>query len=216
MTLGPTGRRLIDALNRAADTGRGNADNCDQTCIAMAMQQGVAADLRTENGALRRRVELAEAVTAETKRLMERRTTTLRERAERAETEAEPARIPLDLLCPDVPIPYELTSRVSDRQAILAELCAERDRQDEKFGEQNHRDGTGLPIYQHAARRYRGQTERNAASGVLAWRDVLLEETYEALAESDPARLRTELVQVAAVAVAWIEAIDRRTEQAGQ
>lgn len=32
----------------------------------------------------------------------------------------------------------------------------------------------------------------------------------EALAESDPARLRAELVQVAAVAVCWIEAIDRR------
>jgi hypothetical protein len=33
----------------------------------------------------------------------------------------------------------------------------------------------------------------------------------EALAEDDPTLLRAELIQVAAVAVAWVEAIDRRT-----
>jgi hypothetical protein len=93
---------------------------------------------------------------------------------------------------------------------VLTEIGFERTRQDAKFGEQNHPDGTGLPIYQHAANRYRDQADRNAASGVLAWRDLLLEEVYEALAEKDPIRLRAELVQVAAVAVAWIEAIDRR------
>ncbi|MDX3544343.1 NUDIX hydrolase [Streptomyces europaeiscabiei] len=94
---------------------------------------------------------------------------------------------------------------------ILAEVQAERGRQDAKFGEQNHPDGTGLPIYQHSARRYRDAADRNAADGVLAWRDVLLEEVHEALAEKDPAALRAELVQVAAVATAWIAAIDRRT-----
>lgn len=34
--------------------------------------------------------------------------------------------------------------------------------------------------------------------------DVLVEEVAEALAEGDPARLRRELVQVAAVTVQWI------------
>ena len=34
----------------------------------------------------------------------------------------------------------------------------------------------------------------------------------EAFAESDPDKLRTELIQVAAVAVAWIESIDRNSE----
>ena len=34
--------------------------------------------------------------------------------------------------------------------------------------------------------------------------------TTKALAEVEPAKLREELIQVAAVAVAWIEAIDRR------
>ncbi|ROO82634.1 hypothetical protein EDD29_0115 [Actinocorallia herbida] len=95
---------------------------------------------------------------------------------------------------------------------IHAQIRAERDLQDAKFGEQNHRDGTGLPIYRHAANRYRDQAKRNAEDGALAWRDVLLEEVYEALAEKEPEALRAELVQVAAVATAWVEAIDRRSE----
>ncbi|MFJ2174366.1 NUDIX hydrolase [Streptomyces sp. NPDC087851] len=94
---------------------------------------------------------------------------------------------------------------------VLAEIAGERRRQDDKFGVQNHPDGTGLSVYQHSARRYQDHAARAAASGTLAWRDVLLEEAHEALAESDPARLRAELLQVAAVATAWVEAIDRRT-----
>lgn len=54
--------------------------------------------------------------------------------------------------------------------------------------------------------------ERHKA-GEATWLDILREEVLEAFAEDDPARLRTELVQVAAVAVAWVEAIDRRAEQ---
>ncbi|WP_097930925.1 MULTISPECIES: hypothetical protein [unclassified Streptomyces] len=92
------------------------------------------------------------------------------------------------------------------------EIDAERTRQLAKFGEQHHPDGTGLPVYEHAARRYRNQADRNAQSGVLAWRDVLLEEVYEALAEKDPAALRTELVQIAAVCAAWVHDLDSRTE----
>lgn len=87
---------------------------------------------------------------------------------------------------------------------------AERQAQLAKFGDQRHPDGTGLPVYQYAANRYRDAADRNAAAGVLAWRDVLLEEVYEALAESDPAALRAELVQVAAVCAAWIHDLDQR------
>ena len=46
-------------------------------------------------------------------------------------------------------------------------------------------------------------------SGAHSWDAILLEEVFEALAESDPVRRRAELVQVAAVAAAEIEAIDR-------
>ena len=90
------------------------------------------------------------------------------------------------------------------------EIDAERQRQLAKFGDQHHPDGTGLPVYQHSANRYRDHADRAAASGVLAWRDVLLEEVHEALAESDPTKLRTELVQVAAVCAAWIADLDSR------
>src|SRR5688572_25664360 len=89
-------------------------------------------------------------------------------------------------------------------------IDAERQAQLAKFGDQKHPDGTGLPVHEHAARRYRDQADRNAQSGVLAWRDVLLEEVYEALAEKDPAALKTELLQVAAVCAAWIHDIDTR------
>lgn len=93
---------------------------------------------------------------------------------------------------------------------IFDEIRAERARQDERFGEQNHPDGTGLPVYQHAASRYRDAADRNATAGVLTWRDISNEEHFEALAESDPVKLRAELIQSIAVKVAWVQCIDRR------
>jgi hypothetical protein len=44
---------------------------------------------------------------------------------------------------------------------------------------------------------------------MVTWAHILTEEFYEALAEADPEKLREELVQVAAVAVAWVECLDR-------
>ncbi|MFF1544141.1 NUDIX hydrolase [Streptomyces sp. NPDC058291] len=94
---------------------------------------------------------------------------------------------------------------------ILAEVQAERDRQDAKWGEQNHPDGTGSVHQREAAGLARMECEDAFAAGYGTWCHVLFEEVREALAESDPAKLRAELVQVAAVATAWIAAIDRRT-----
>lgn len=45
--------------------------------------------------------------------------------------------------------------------------------------------------------------------GRLTWRHILAEEVMEAMGESNPASLRKELIQVAAVAVAMVESIDR-------
>jgi hypothetical protein len=94
-------------------------------------------------------------------------------------------------------------------QTVLAEITAERQRQDARWGEQNHPDGTG-PLFAAQAVIMRTRTNNAAADGYLTFRHVLAEEVAEAFAESSPAALRTELVQVAAVAAAWIEAIDRR------
>ena len=48
------------------------------------------------------------------------------------------------------------------------------------------------------------------AHGDVTWVLIAVEEVCEAFAETDPAKLRTELIQAAAVLTAWVEAIDRR------
>lgn len=80
------------------------------------------------------------------------------------------------------------------RHAVLLEVSAERNRQDTKWDEQDHGD--------------------------FVWGAILGEEVGEAHqaalefefgdSENPNADLRKELIQVAAVAVAWIECLDRR------
>ena len=70
---------------------------------------------------------------------------------------------------------------------IVMDLSAERIRQDMKWGEQNHDDDRWLAIL----------TEE-------------LGEIARALNEHDDENRNEELVQVAAVCVAWLEAIGRR------
>ena len=72
-------------------------------------------------------------------------------------------------------------------ETVLCEIANERQNQDNKWGEQNHH--------------------------VLFWMSVLGEEYGEACKsaiEGDVLSCRTELVQVAAVAVAAIESLDRK------
>jgi hypothetical protein len=101
--------------------------------------------------------------------------------------------------------------------AVLAEVQAERDRQDARWGEQNHPDGTGpdidflgTPLDIHVAA-FRRSCQDAAAAGKPTWFGISLEEDFEAYAERDPAMLRAELIQSIAVKVAWVQAIDRRT-----
>jgi hypothetical protein len=111
--------------------------------------------------------------------------------------------------------------RVDRTDAVLVEVLDERARQDAKFGEQNWPDGTGpsipWPLFvgdgTAAANRARERCDQRAKDGSLTFRDIAVEEIAEAFAEDKPARLRTELVQSAAMLVAWIEAIDRRAAQ---
>lgn len=117
---------------------------------------------------------------------------------------------------------------------VLLEVLRERQRQDAKWGEQNHLNGTGpqsIPLHDivrgpanatgdlHYAfglsLQARSATNRHAEEGKVTWADILLEEVFEALAEDDPPRLRAELIQVAAVATQWVEAIERRERRAG-
>jgi hypothetical protein len=94
---------------------------------------------------------------------------------------------------------------------ILAEIQAERERQDARWGPQNHPDGTGGIEARRIAEDARRNCQAAAERGTVTWLLISDEEHCEALAESDPVKLRAELVQDAAVKVAWIAAIDRRT-----
>lgn len=94
-------------------------------------------------------------------------------------------------------------------RAALYAIELERERQDRKWGEQNHPDGTGVQ-YEAMAAMSRDDCDRAHRDGEGTWVDILQEEFYEALCETDPLKLRAELIQVVAVGVAWIEAIDRR------
>lgn len=89
----------------------------------------------------------------------------------------------------------------------------EREAQDDKWGEQNHPDGTGLANDRQMAELFKHKCQAMARTGDVRWRDILLEEVMETLAETGDKPLRNELVQVAAVAIAWIEAIDRRNAE---
>lgn len=92
---------------------------------------------------------------------------------------------------------------------VLGEVHQERYRQEEKWGQQNHPDGTGRLGDVERAFDARLRCQQNSPDNDN-WRDILDEEVKEAFAEYHPDQIRAELVQVAAVAVAWIEAIDRR------
>ncbi|MFT4225333.1 DUF4406 domain-containing protein [Micropruina sp.] len=90
----------------------------------------------------------------------------------------------------------------------LALLADEIRRQDAKWGQQNHPDGTSS-VWSVVADRNRKVTDRLAAAGRVTWRHILVEEVTEAIAEQGD-QLSDELVQVGAVASQWIAARERR------
>lgn len=97
---------------------------------------------------------------------------------------------------------------------VLLSVALERRRQDEKFGfNGSHPDGTSK-ARKFIADEARSQCEMSFAMGQGTWLDILQEEVMEAFAEEDPDKLEAELIQVAAVAVAWVADIRRRRETA--
>jgi hypothetical protein len=87
---------------------------------------------------------------------------------------------------------------------------AERQRQLEQFGDQHHPILQGLhtvDLFEDLAQGLRGI---NTNSAERCWMTILLEEAYEAGAERDLAKFRTEVIQVAAVCQAIITDLDRQ------
>lgn len=111
-------------------------------------------------------------------------------------------------------MPVEVLPAFPSRGGVLAEVSEERDRQIAKWGDGVPSGGFGWPVgLDDLGKREvaKERCERAAQQGRCTMRDVLEEEIAEALAERPgSARQRAELVQVAAVAVKWIEAIDAR------
>ena len=113
-------------------------------------------------------------------------------------------------------------------RGVLAEVVAERARQDAKWGCQRHPDVdrvvAGMPG--HLAPRYAAQfygiptaqaaqaeTDAAARAGHCSWAHIAIEELAEAIeaaALRDEAAVRTEVLQLVAVGVQWLQAIDRR------
>lgn len=105
----------------------------------------------------------------------------------------------------------DLLARTAATHRVLHEVAAECGNQDSRWGEQNHPNGTGGTYFKRMSNWARERCDRVHSEGRGTWEHILTEEFYEALAESDPAKLRAELIQVAAVAVQWVEALDRRS-----
>jgi NTP pyrophosphatase (non-canonical NTP hydrolase) len=108
-------------------------------------------------------------------------------------------------------------------KTVAAEVAAERTQQDARWGEQNHPLIDPI-LAERGARRLAEEheipTEARAkflcewatARGEVTWAHILVEEVAEVVSAAATGRLdeaRAELVQVAAVAVAAIESIDR-------
>ena len=98
-------------------------------------------------------------------------------------------------------------------ESVLMDVLAERRRQSQLHGVQTLPDGTGDPASRITRDVAQMLCDKATASGRLTWRDILREEVMEAFAESERDKLRVELVQIAAVAVQWVEAIDRESEK---
>jgi hypothetical protein len=106
--------------------------------------------------------------------------------------------------------------RETPAASVAIDMLSERAQQDHQWGEQNHPDVSArahAANYDIEARAWKATNDTRATEGLLSWDGILLEEAFEALeaAENgDEEALYTELVQTAAVATAWAEAVRRR------
>lgn len=111
---------------------------------------------------------------------------------------------------------------MSSRVSICVEIMHERTRQDSKFGaDRNHPSISQVLDVTHATEARKcaeygipspalARHECDQAGTNLTWAHIAVEEMSEAVGAATEAERREELVQLAAVIVAWIESIDRR------
>src|SRR5262245_5998885 len=111
----------------------------------------------------------------------------------------------------------------AERLAVVCDVMDEMKAQDKKWGEQNHPDGTGPAVTMliagikalDAANDARWLCERAAEQGTLTWRHISQEEDFESWAEHPNSEgLYKEIIQAAAVRLAWAQAMKRRWRRA--
>ena len=95
------------------------------------------------------------------------------------------------------------------------DIYGERVAQIKKWGVQHWPGGTNTsPGDQQMADEAKRAVDAAMVNGDVTWRDILVEEILEAFAEKDWLKIRTELVQSAAVIAAWIEDRDEAYREA--
>ncbi len=109
----------------------------------------------------------------------------------------------------------EFLSRVASNPLFHA-IQREQDRQLAKWGVQDHPSFEITPDWGRVERvesceEVKEMVDSKVKDGTLAWEDILIEEVAESLAEvTSNEALKTELIQIAAVALSWIESINRQ------
>lgn len=102
-----------------------------------------------------------------------------------------------------------LASRWWQVAQILDEFHTERDAQYKQWGVQDIPLGFGASMWRAVADQYRRECDEAHKRGDLTMAHILLEEFFEALAESDLKSARDELVQLGACVVQAIQLIDK-------
>ncbi len=106
------------------------------------------------------------------------------------------------------------TDAVPKLDAYAQEVVAERVRQNKKWGPQTHIDTTDLtPSYVIPEETTKILCELERSCDKLSWSSIAAEELSEAVWAKDAQSRREELIQLAAVCLAWVEDIDQRNQE---
>lgn len=119
---------------------------------------------------------------------------------------------------------FDRKRRTNHASPVLAAVADERKRQDQKWGVQNHPSFVQVPEYStrqdkalwlstfygiRCPTSARKVCDSADLDGKLTYMHILVEEVAELTEAATPKARQEELIQVAAVAVAWAESIER-------
>ena len=95
---------------------------------------------------------------------------------------------------------------------VLGDVLLEFARLDAIHGGHDRSNGTGRHDYGKQADQAAASTRRARRKDKLTWRHVLAEQFWSAITQSDNGQLRKALISLAAHALLWAAAIDRRPQ----